>query len=158
MSTWPTTTHFDMQKPASGDLNWGQAFRDNMDIIDSALYSAASAVAAIDISVGEEGADIVLVTLQIQDLAEADIAGYVTAQCWLSDAAYGAECAIAPTGGVTVSTGTELEEITVNKRLKVISDSNGIIVLAIEEAGAKTFYLNAELGGKLYVSAAIIFV
>jgi hypothetical protein len=38
------TTHFDLEKPADGDANWGNGYRANLDIIDTQLFVNETAI------------------------------------------------------------------------------------------------------------------
>lgn len=38
------TTYYNLEKPADGDSNWGEAFRDNMDIVDSQMSINATSI------------------------------------------------------------------------------------------------------------------
>ena len=114
-------------------------------------------VASLDISGGAESSDQIDVTISVVDAAGDGLADRFEVHAWLADAQYGAETATAPSGGVSVQTGTLLDEPTTNKRWRLISDANGQLVLRLTESGAATWYLNAQVCGKIIASDAITF-
>ena len=88
------------------------------------------------VTVGDEAADAIVVTVQLNDAANNPVAEQCLARVWLSDAAAGALCAVAPSGNVVVSTA-------------------GVIVafdISITEAGAKVLFFNVEYQG--YITSA----
>ncbi len=62
-----------------------------------------------------------------------------------------------PNTDFTVSTGTIVKELTTNRHLLAISNDNGRVVFSVEDTGSSTFYLMAELDGRVYASDAITF-
>lgn len=97
------------------------------------------------------------VTIQLKDIAGANVAAKTVARVWLSDAAAGAPTASAPDVGFTVQTGVLLAAITANKVLDVISDATGVIVVRIDHAGADTtWFVNVAVGAALASSAGVL--
>jgi len=108
------------------------------------------------ISVGPESGDVIPVTIQVQDVAGQNLSGRFEVHAWLSDSQYGGETAGTPEG-LSVATGTLLKEETPNKRLRALTDANGTLVLNVSEASAVTYYLNAQINGKVFASDPITF-
>jgi len=133
---------------------WHQLDNTDADTVDT--QHAASLRHKLDLSVAAEGGDEIVVTLQLQDLNGNNLTDASLAHVWLSDSATGAECSTAPNADAVWSTGTQLEEITADKRWTVLTDA-GVAALTIGDSGTPTFYLRAELDGKVYTSAAITF-
>lgn len=75
----------------------------------------------------------------------------------VADAAFGTECATAPTGGLTFTTGVVIKQNTTNKNVDVWTDVNGLVVFSVGETGVKTFYINA-IAGANPTSFALAFV
>lgn len=48
-----------------------------------------------------------------------------------------------------------LETITSDKRLTVISDANGAVVMDVSHSGAKTIYFLCEIDGRIWSSDAV---
>lgn len=108
-------------------------------------------------TVGAEAADVITVTVQLKDADATNLAAATLCQVWLSDTAGAAVTGTAPSGAVTVTTGTLKSSITAKTDLWVASNASGAIVITIEEAGARTWYLNLEFQGKVSSSGAITF-
>lgn len=137
----------------------GQAVPEFTGSIDGGSLSEelADQVTSVTISVGSESSDTISVTVQAKDAAGDDLAEYVLVRAWLGSSAYGGEASTPPNTGFAVSTGTIVKELTTNKHLLAVSNSSGRVVFAIEETGTPTFYLMAELDGRVYASDAITF-
>lgn len=124
---------------------------------DKLAAPVAGFLPEIELTVGEENLDTIRVDIQVKDIQENNLAGRFLLRVWLSDVAYGGECAAAPTAGVSWPVGEVLEEQTVGKRWLVITDENGAAAVDITESGVASFYLNVELDGRIYVSELISF-
>lgn len=124
---------------------------------DQLADAVADLVPKVDISVGGESSDTIAVTVQVQDAQGNSNANRFLLHAWLADSQYGPETATTPDGTVSWTTGTALEEITSKERWTAVTDANGQAVLSIGESGAATWYLNVELDGRIYASAAITF-
>ena len=70
---------------------------------------------------------------------------------WISTADYAAPVA---TTDFSVATGVEHAETTANAEYDVIPDATGLIVMDIADAG--TFYVMAEIDGRIYSKAITI--
>ena len=132
--------------------------------VADAIVSAAKLSATLQdqiptctIQVGNEASDAIDVTVQLKDAAGNNLAEKNLARLWVGDSAKGGACATAPSGGLSVQTGTLLNTMTADKHLNVISDGNGAIVLRITDTGTPTYYLMAEFDGKIVASPAITF-
>lgn len=109
-------------------------------------------------TLGAEIANARIVTIQLKDLNNANLAAKAMATVWVSDTAGGAPSAVAPDGGSAVTTGTLLKEHTAEVLLAAISTAAGVIGLTITESTAKSFFVNVAVGNVVTSSAAIAFV
>jgi len=110
------------------------------------------------ITVGDEDANAIVVTVQLNDAANNPIAEQCLTRVWLSDAAAGALCAAAPSGNVVVSTaGAVVASPAAKTHLLVASDATGAFDISITEAGAKVLFFNVEYQGYI-TSAEVEFV
>jgi len=122
------------------------------------LITALSAkIISPDITVGAEVSDAISVTVQMQNSVGSDITGRHAFRCWLSDTEYGAETGTVPFADLTVTTGTLIKEITVDKQQYVITDGDGEAVIKVDNAGGSTdsWYLMIELQGIVTASSII---
>lgn len=112
------------------------------------------------ITVGTETEDVINVSIQLKDVAAADMAVRSSVLAYLSDDANGDSiAATAPSGGVAVGTDGLAIPVVAGKCLQLVSESDGDIDLDVEESGADTWYLIIVLpNGKLVASEAITFV
>jgi len=124
---------------------------------DQLADAVADLVPKINIGVGGETSDTIAVTIQVQDCQGNNNSNRFLVHAWLADSQYGPESSTAPDGTVNWTTGTALEEVTSKKRWTAITDANGRAVLSIAESAGATWYLNVELDGRIYASAAITF-
>jgi hypothetical protein len=118
----------------------------------------ARCVPTFAISVGSEYSDSIDVTVQAKNAAGDNLGERVLIRAWLAADAYGGEIATPPNTDFTLSVGAVVKEITTNKHLLAVSNENGRVVFDVRETGARTFYLMAELDGRIYASEAIAFV
>ena len=113
------------------------------------------------ISVGVEGASATNardVTININDLLGAALAGKRQVFVWLSDSAAAAASSVAPDGGISPqSSGILIKADTANIVGRYLSNSSGVLVLRITESTAKTYYINVIVGESAVVSAAVAF-
>lgn len=91
-------------------------------------------------------------TIQVKDAAGNNLAQRFRVRTWISTADFGAPVARTD---FSVTTGTQLREITANADYEVISDATGLVVMNIDEGGAGTVYVMAEINGRIYSSGAI---
>ena len=119
--------------------------------------AVADLIPQIDISVGAEGGNEIVVDIQVQDCQANSNANQFLLHAWLSDTQGGAETASTPSAGCTWGTGTVLEAITANERWTVITDATGAAQVTVGESGVDTWYLHVEIDGRIYISDAITF-
>jgi len=133
------------------------------DYRDRALFSVLDGMSAGDVqdslplltmtgvdSAGGAGT----MTIQLTDLGGNELAQRTIVRTWLNlTAEFGAP---GTTTDYSVSTGTQIEEVTANGQYVVQSDATGEIVMAINAGGADTVYLQAEVNGKVYAETLII--
>lgn len=137
---------------ASEDLQSGSVVAAKLSDVIQDLLSK------VELTVGAEASDAIEVTIQKKDAADNNLAEYGEFECWLSDSnTGGGETSSAPNTSFSVTTGTELEEVTSKIRLKVITDSNGTAKVTVDNTGGgtDTWYLNVSYNGKVYISDAI---
>jgi len=121
-------------------------------------YHTGTAV-HVDFVVGAEGTNTVLVSMQLKDGDDTDLAVRGSVFAYLSDDANGDSIvATAPSGGWAITVDGVLIPIIAGKFAELISESDGDIAVTITETGTKTCYLVVVLNnGKIMVSGAIVF-
>jgi hypothetical protein len=113
---------------------------------------------AVDFTIGAEQANVIQISAQLKNIFGANIAFKSAVRVWLSDAAAGAICAVAPSGTVVAGTsGVIVDSLTAKTHLLVATSATGSFNLDITEADAKTLYLNIEWQGKIFTSAVVTF-
>jgi hypothetical protein len=112
-----------------------------------------------EMAVPAEQANVVTVSIQLEDGTDADLAARGAVFAYLSDDSHGDSIvATAPSGGWAIGTDGLLIPMVAGKAAWLVSESDGDIDVAITEAGTKTCYLVIVLpNGKLVVSGAITF-
>ncbi len=115
--------------------------------------------AAATIAVGAEAANVINVTVQLEDGLDNDLATVAMVSAYLSDNADGSTIAgTAPDGGVAIGTDGLLIPLIAGKRFDLVSEADGDIDIDITETGADTWYLVVKLAtGGLEISDAITF-
>lgn len=93
------------------------------------------------------------VTIQAQDAAGDDVSDYFRVRCWISTSDKGAPVA---QSDFVVTSGTELREITADADYEVISGGDGAVVMTIDTAADGTFYVMAEIDGRIYSASVAI--
>lgn len=121
------------------------------DAIQDAIMGAPT------ITAGAESANTITVTVQLKDLAGNNLASVGRFRWWLSDAQNQGETAAAPSGGVSVTSGYVLKEVTLNKQYDLLTLSTGALSINVVEAAAKSFWVHAEHDGRV-ASLQITFV
>jgi len=115
----------------------------------------------IDITVGAEGGDSILVELEVFDAEGNPLEEVKHLVAWLADGNGGPNppTTTAPDGDVAISAkGTILIEHTADIYFELLTDVNGELDFDIGEAGAGTWYLNVvQSDGSVYISPAITF-
>jgi len=92
-------------------------------------------------------------SIQIKDAAGNALAQRFRVRCWLGTADVGAP--VADTD-FSVTTGTELGEIVANADYEAISDATGLVVMNINVAVDGTYYVMAEVDGRIYSGSVAI--
>jgi hypothetical protein len=113
----------------------------------SALLPAL-AIAAVD---GTDGT--AQVTLQVQDAAGEDLAARARLRVWVAAANFGAPQAIED---ITVDDGTLIRTHEAAADQDVLTDATGAAVLTLDNGGAGTLYVMAELDGIVVAQAIVI--
>lgn len=101
-----------------------------------------------------ESAGTGTITIQAKDAAGNDLDEQVLVRTWIGTADDFGPDALTD---YSVSTGTQLQEVTANAHYTAISDTNGVIVMAVDNGGAATNYAWAVIQGKVYSSGAVEF-
>ena len=91
--------------------------------------------------------------IQVKDAAGNTLAGRFCVRTWISTSDYGP--AVADTD-YSVTTGTELQEIVANADYEVISDATGSVTMNIDTADDGTYYVMAEVDGRIYSGSVTI--
>ena len=86
-------------------------------------------------------------SIQVRDAAGNNLAQRSRVRTWISTSDYGAPVARTD---FSVTTGTELQEVEANADYEVITDATGKVVMNIDEGGAGTVYVMAEVNGRIY--------
>lgn len=111
------------------------------------------------VTVGAEGGNAILVTVQLTDGLGKPLAAKHLVDVWLSDTTGAALSATAPSGTVVPSVaGVIVASLTAKTHLKVISDATGKFDLNITEATAKSYYVNVAVNGQVVASQVVTFV
>jgi hypothetical protein len=119
---------------------------------------AASIQGTPTFTVGTEETNVCNVAVQLKDVNNVNIAAAHSVNCWLSDAAGGAPCAVAPDGTVVIGTdGAILASYTAKTHLQIATSAAGKFDLDITESGVKTLYVNVEYQGKIFSSGVVTF-
>ncbi|MCX5803659.1 MAG: hypothetical protein NTU69_09070 [Proteobacteria bacterium] len=93
-------------------------------------------------------------SIQVEDPYTAEpLAGRYRVRCWIGTAAYGAPAAQTD---FSVTTGTQLRQITADADYEVISDAAGLVVMNIDTATNATFHVMAEIDGAIYYGQVAI--
>lgn len=112
----------------------------------------------VTFTVGVEASNAIDVVVQFKDSAGNNLLQNSAVLLWLSDAAAGVESGTAPTGGWAAQAGLKLADEVANLRGYFLAPSGtGALTVRITHTGAKTWYLNALLGNRVYSSGAIAF-
>lgn len=114
---------------------------------------------SVEFTVGVEGGDVINVALQVVDAEGADLAAAKSFLAWLSDTAGAEPTTTAPSAGTIIGTdGFIVYEPLADIVLELLTDSDGVLDLDIEEAGVDTWFLNVRLpDGSIVTSATITF-
>jgi len=91
--------------------------------------------------------------IQARDAAGNNLAQRFRVRCWLSTSEYGAPVA---DNDFSVHIGAELAEVLANADYEVISDATGLVEMNIDAAANGTYYVMAEVDGRIYDAPASI--
>jgi len=146
---------FDMATPG---LPTDEKLGDFLTAQETNLNSAnVAVVGGVDVTVGDEVTNAIVVSVQLKDLLGVALAGKRLIQWWLSDAAGGAATGTGPATSTAVTKGTAVNVYTAKISGAALTDANGELDLTLTETGAKTWYLNAACDGIVVSSDAITF-
>jgi len=129
---------------------------DSVDLEDI-TGDLADLIPKVSISVAAEDSDAISVTIQALDARGNNLADEVLVRCWLSDTALAAETGTAPNTSFAPTTGTLVETVTAKKHLIVLTNSSGVAVVKVDNAGGSThsWYLNVVVANKVFSSGVI---
>jgi len=92
-------------------------------------------------------------TIQVKDAAGNDLDEQVLVRTWVGQADdFGADALT----DYSVSTGVEKQEVTTNAEYMAISDTNGVVVMAIDAGGADSVWVWAAIGGRIAASGEVV--
>jgi hypothetical protein len=112
----------------------------------------------VDITVGAEAGDSILVEIEVFDSEGNPLEEVKHLVMWLSDAAADVPTSTAPDGDVAISAkGVILIEHTADIYFEVLTDANGELDFDIGEAGAGTWYINFVQSDGSIASAEVTF-
>lgn len=92
-------------------------------------------------------------TIQVRDAGNNNLAQRFRVRAWISTSDFGAPVAATD---FSVTTGTELDEKTADADYEVIGDATGAVVMNIDNGGAGSVYVMAEIDGRIYSSGEIV--
>ena len=115
------------------------------DLILQALLCVVGSQPTITVS--DEAADVVTVTVQMRDADGNNLAEQCVLEVWVSNAAAGA-LGTAPDGAVAATSGTIIASHTAKTHLVCITDPTGELVLTLTESGALVTYFNVNVQSK----------
>ena len=110
--------------------------------------------------VGAPAGNIITVTVTLKDINGTALAACAHARVWLSDTGgtpFAAPSAVGPSVGTSVTTGLQIAVITAKTVLDVVSTAAGVFAIAVEEGGAKDYYLNVAVGAVVASSGVLAF-
>jgi len=93
------------------------------------------------------------ITIQLKDAGGNNLAARALVRTWIGTAD---DFGVDALTDYSVSTGTSKEEVTANGEYIAVTDTNGVIVMAIDNGGAATNYCWAEVGGRITASGAVV--
>lgn len=135
-----------------------------LNILDGVTATAAElnilddTVADVDIALAAGAANTMTITITCLDGAAVAIDAVHLLEVWISEAATGIGLTgDSYSGDVTVTTGTEWEELTTKKHYRVLTDVNGVAVLSAVDSGKPAdqyIAVKHPVTGKIIVSAA----
>lgn len=125
-----------------------EILNDMANPIVSGVIDETSILPSLAFSVGAKVASSILTTIQAK-IGGSNYAQRVRINAWLTDDA--ATCAISTTAPTTTPTGFSGNMAT------LVTDANGAYALTITNTTSHTWYLCAEINGRVYVSEAIAF-
>lgn len=122
-------------------------------------FKSADLPGIISFTVGTEGTNAIIVSMQVKDANGVNIAERCHLDGYLSDDAAGdSVVATAPDGTVAVATNGLVMQPISKKLFKFVTEADGTLGLSIGESGVKTCYLVICMpDGSLQVSGAITF-
>ena len=109
-------------------------------------------------SVAAESSDAISVTIQMKNAKAENLASVQALRVWLSDTSKGGETATTPSTGFTVTTGTQLKEVTASEHLMVLTNASGVAVVKADQTGGAThtwYVCAAGNDGVVYASSAL---
>lgn len=127
------------------------AYSTNLNVVNGAPST-------VDIALAAGAANVMQITMTVQDAAGNTLAGVYEIEWWISDATTGIGLtADSFSGDVATTTGTEWEERTSKKHYTGLTDVNGVIVATVTDTNTPAdIYVAARnpLTGAVIVSAA----
>lgn len=132
---------------ANGDKTKLDGIEALADVTDPTNVSAAGAVmesdvaGSVDISYAQGAPNTSIISFQLKDRSGINIEEVFAMEVYLSDSEFGvAETASAPDGSVTGTSGTDILTITSEKRLRVLTNEEGLYKLTIVDSSKTAYY------------------
>jgi len=135
---------------------------DDGSVTDAKLADALGAYIlgepAISASSPPPGAMSATVSIQLRDIKGANLAGKHVARVWLSSTEGGTVTASVPDTTETVVIGDRLQTMFAKVHWMWLSNENGTIIFMINNSiFPRTYYVNVEIGGRVYSAGPIRF-
>ena len=110
-------------------------------------------------TVGAEAADAINVAVQLKDSQGVNLAYSAVVQVWISATAGAVVAATPPSSTVVIGTeGTLISSRVAKTDLLIRTNATGAFDLTITEAGAKSYYVNVDVGQGQYFSQVATWV
>lgn len=126
---------------------------DNLDdgighLLNQATFTIADEVA---------NARDITVTVKTLETTPGAIASRRVLEIWIADSTSGWETGTVPNGGISVEDGVEMDVLTVDKRLRLMTEADGTARVRITHTSTGTWYMRVRIGSKVFTSSAITF-
>ena len=106
----------------------------------------------IKFNVGTESGNVIRTSCLMTDFLSAQNANRFLFKAWLASSIAGGTMTMSNNSALAWSTGTILSTIVTKKSWLVITNSAGRAVLYMRHSGARTFYLNSEIDGRIFTA------
>jgi len=151
-SAFPSTPHTPLATivAAAGDWDMIDDYTDNRDVRVLGGHRRYLTMTGADDADGTG-----TMTIQLKDASGDNLSERALVRVWFSDTAeYGAPA----TAGTdfSASTGTVIKEIDADQDYDILADATGKVVMEIDDGADNTYYVSAEVDGRVYSGSAVI--